>query len=72
MEFTEEYLQALSGTLAALDPKAVEQVRMLVGETRDREGQIILCDNGGSAATASHMANDLGKGASYGRTAASG
>lgn len=39
----------------------------LLSTARDEKRQIFLCGNGGSAATASHFANDLGKGASYGR-----
>ena len=35
---------------------------------RQHERQIFVCGNGGSAASASHMANDLGKGASHGRS----
>ena len=38
-------------------------------ETARRSGrQIFVCGNGGSAASASHLANDLGKGASSGRS----
>lgn len=36
----------------------------LVGQTRDRDGQIFVFGNGGSAANASHFATDLGKGSS--------
>lgn len=39
----------------------------LLATARDAGSQIFVCGNGGSAATASHFANDLGKGASYGR-----
>lgn len=35
---------------------------------RQNERQIFVCGNGGSAASASHLANDLGKGASQGRS----
>lgn len=67
MEQITGYLKDLQTALTALDPAAIEEVRDLVAETRDRGRQIFLCGNGGSAATASHMTNDLGKGASYGR-----
>ncbi|MFH1570721.1 MAG: SIS domain-containing protein [Gemmatimonadota bacterium] len=70
MEHVRGYLDDLQAALAALDAAAVRQVRDLVAEARDRGAQIFLCGNGGSAATASHMTNDLGKGASYGRAAA--
>ena len=39
----------------------------LLAAARKDNRQIFLCGNGGSAATASHLANDLGKGASWGR-----
>lgn len=39
----------------------------LLDEARENNRQIFLCGNGGSATTASHLANDLGKGASCGR-----
>lgn len=61
------YLNDLQSAIAGLDPEAVKGVRDLVEEARNAGQQIFLCGNGGSAATASHMTNDLGKGASYGR-----
>ena len=63
------YLEDLKHALAALDIEAVKKVRSLLAEARDRGNRIFLCGNGGSASTASHMANDLGKGASLGREA---
>ena len=60
------YLDELQATLASLDLEAVESCRRQIAEARDRGSRIYLCGNGGSAATASHMANDLGKGASLG------
>lgn len=48
------------------DREVVRLIELL--EAARREGrQVFLCGNGGSAATASHFANDLGKGASLGR-----
>jgi len=67
MEHIRYYLQELDAAIAALDLEAVCQVREICARVRDQGKQIFLCGNGGSAATASHMANDLGKGASYGR-----
>ena len=67
MEFLRGYLRDLNAAIAGLDLEAVRAARDLIQEARDRGRQIFLCGNGGSAATASHMANDLGKGASYGR-----
>jgi D-sedoheptulose 7-phosphate isomerase len=62
------YLEAYrKETLSVLERIPLEGVASLVGllEEANREGrQVFLCGNGGSAATASHLANDLGKGAS--------
>ena len=39
----------------------------LLDQVRSSGNQVFLCGNGGSASTASHLANDLGKGASLGQ-----
>ena len=39
----------------------------LLDQVRSAGNQVFLCGNGGSASTASHLANDLGKGASLGQ-----
>ena len=67
MQHIEDYLGQLQGALGALDLAAVLACREVLEAVRDQGQQVFLCGNGGSAATASHMANDLGKGASYGR-----
>ena len=67
MDFLKNYIDKLQLALSSLDLKTVEKSRSLVVNARERNSQIFLCGNGGSAATASHMANDLGKGASFGR-----
>ncbi|MCC7264885.1 MAG: SIS domain-containing protein [Candidatus Latescibacteria bacterium] len=67
MEHLTNYLSELKKALDTLDLKAVQQAREWVGQTQREGRQLFLCGNGGSAATASHLANDLGKGASYGR-----
>ncbi len=57
-------------SLAALEKIAendVAQLIELLSAAREAGRQIFLCGNGGSAATASHFANDLGKGASWGQ-----
>jgi D-sedoheptulose 7-phosphate isomerase len=69
MEHIQQYLSELKNTLDTLDLAAVQKAREWVGQTRNQGQQLFLCGNGGSAATASHLANDLGKGASYGRPA---
>ncbi|MBM3276586.1 MAG: SIS domain-containing protein [Candidatus Handelsmanbacteria bacterium] len=68
MDHIKDYLRQLKAALDALDLEAVRRARDWVGQTRQEGRQLFLCGNGGSAATASHLANDLGKGASYGRS----
>lgn len=67
MEHICNYLRELKAALDALDLEAVRRARDWIGQARDEGRQLFVCGNGGSAATASHLANDLGKGASYGR-----
>ena len=67
MDHADDYIAGLTRALEALDLDSVHRARQMIAQARDEGRQIFLCGNGGSAATASHMANDLGKGASYGR-----
>ncbi len=52
-------------TLATVDASKVDQAIEWFREARDEGRQIFVCGNGGSAATASHFATDIVKGASY-------
>lgn len=61
------YLARIRGVLRALDPATVGKVVDALLATHARGGTVFLCGNGGSAATASHMAADLAKGAPVGR-----
>ncbi len=56
-----EYLDVLGRTLRDLDLDAVLRVCGHIQRVRDVGGMVYLAGNGGSAATASHWANDLGK-----------
>jgi D-sedoheptulose 7-phosphate isomerase len=67
MGFPDLYLDQLRVTLSALDLSKVEQTIAWMREARDSGRTIFVCGNGGSAATASHFATDMVKGASYGR-----
>ena len=64
MKHSKAYLQQLRDALDALDLRQVEDMCEQFAAARERDAQIFLCGNGGSGATASHLANDLGKGAS--------
>lgn len=61
------YMRKVIRAMAALDRTAVARVVDALLDTDARGGTIYLCGNGGSAATASHMAADLAKGAPTGR-----
>jgi D-sedoheptulose 7-phosphate isomerase len=67
MEYFTDYMQNLKAAIDSLDLDRVRQFRDTCQSARDGNQQIFICGNGGSAATASHFTNDLGKGASYGR-----
>ena len=61
VQFAREYLEGLK---KCLDTLSLEQVAEVIGflEEAYREGrQVFIIGNGGSAATASHLACDLGK-----------
>ena len=66
LEFIRGYLAELDATLRALPQGQVADLIDAIRDVRERDGQIFVVGNGGSAATASHFAVDLGKGASLG------
>jgi len=61
-DFARRYLDRLAGLLQSIDTEEVGKVAGVLEEARRRGRKIFLIGNGGSAATASHMANDLGIG----------
>jgi D-sedoheptulose 7-phosphate isomerase len=67
VDFVRKYLLRLDRVLKALDPQQVSAVGELLTAARADGRQVFLCGNGGSAALASHLATDLGKGCSRNR-----
>lgn len=65
-QFVREYKKRSLEVLEAIPEDALVELIELLAETNARRNRIFLCGNGGSASTASHWANDLGKGASLG------
>jgi len=61
LEQLDIYLTEIARTLAAIPRPALEAVAQALWETYERDGTIFVCGNGGSAATASHLACDLAK-----------
>ena len=59
--YVKDYLSTLAGLLAAVDPVQISHVVDLL-ESAYRDGRrVLLCGNGGSASTASHLVCDLSK-----------
>src|SRR5438128_741060 len=57
--FTAGYFQRLNAILQAVDTEEVGRFIQTLLDARDRDATTFIIGNGGSAATASHMANDL-------------
>lgn len=58
-EFAKSYCSYLSELLAGLDYDAIQKVTELILQARDNGKTVYVIGNGGSAATASHIANDF-------------
>jgi len=56
------YWDALAKTLAAVDLSEIEQLSQMIHDAYDAGRTVFVCGNGGSAATASHLCEDLAKG----------
>ena len=56
-----KHLQGLHVLFSSLDLDAVERVFQLLRRARDSGATVYVAGNGGSAATAAHWTNDLGK-----------
>jgi len=60
--FIKQYIDNLSTILNSLDFTEIEKVKEALESTVENNSKIYIIGNGGSAATASHMANDLSVG----------
>lgn len=63
-KYVGSYLERIVGVLKAIDLKQVAAVGKLLYDAREEGRQVFLMGNGGSAALASHLAVDFGKGCS--------
>lgn len=61
-QFIEDYLKDVSDLVRGIPPEEIEAVIKALLDCIGRESRIFIIGNGGSAATASHFACDLGKG----------
>lgn len=55
------YLLQVAQTLSQVPRQPLDQIAEAVWETYERDGTILICGNGGSAASATHFACDLAK-----------
>jgi D-sedoheptulose 7-phosphate isomerase len=69
MNFAESYKTDLLKAIDTIDLAKVEQAIQWFKDARAGRKHIFVCGNGGSAATASHFACDIVKGASFNRQA---
>ncbi len=67
LDYLKSYKEKSLGVMQRISEEAVAGLISLLADARKANRQIFLCGNGGSASTASHFANDLGKGASWNR-----
>lgn len=58
-KFVENYVSELTNVLNKIDTKAIDEYYNLLVDTSKDNARVYIIGNGGSAATASHMANDL-------------
>ena len=58
-KFADSYMNYLKSVLSKIDTKEIARFVEIVLNAREREATVYFMGNGGSAATASHFANDL-------------
>ena len=68
--YVKNYIDRLEQGLRSIDPEAIADVVEALEQARVEQRTLFIIGNGGSAATASHMANDLQKLASQGKSPA--
>ena len=57
--FASEYFKYLAHVLSQIDIGEIEKFVQILVDARDRDARVFFLGNGGSAATATHFANDL-------------
>ena len=62
MALAQEYFDRIKRSLDGISEKQIQRIVQILLDTRKRNRRVFLFGNGGSAATASHFACDLGKG----------
>ncbi len=67
LDYLKSYKEKSLDVMQRISEEEVARLINLLSDAREANRQIFLCGNGGSASTASHFSNDLGKGASWNR-----
>jgi D-sedoheptulose 7-phosphate isomerase len=62
-----KYLTDLSAIFTTIDAHEFDQLVQELNTANEKQSNIFVCGNGGSASTASHFACDINKGASHGK-----
>ncbi|MDO8460543.1 MAG: SIS domain-containing protein [Nanoarchaeota archaeon] len=62
MEYVKDYFDKLKQGLDKIDTSKIDTISKIIYQAWRNNNQVFIVGNGGSAATASHMACDLGKG----------
>lgn len=62
LKFAENYINELINILKKIDMNSIEQIVEELKNCAKRKGKVYVVGNGGSAATSSHLVNDLGVG----------
>ena len=62
VEFAKDYINGLKGVLDHLPLEPINKILQAIEQAQKERRQVFVIGNGGSAATASHMMNDLCKG----------
>jgi len=61
MEFTRQYISEVEMILTQFPVDQVEAIAEILADAREKQGRVFILGVGGSAASASHMVNDLRK-----------
>lgn len=67
LDYVRAYIAKSVSILQNISEEEIVSLIALLKEARDYKGQVLLCGNGGSATTATHLASELGKEASLGQ-----
>jgi D-sedoheptulose 7-phosphate isomerase len=62
INFIENYLESMRSFIAKIDAQDIVNIILALENCHSKQGKIFIIGNGGSAATSSHMANDLSVG----------